>query len=355
MSAPLPALPSRDARPWFPGRQAVSLPLDTAPRLHVVVDTEEEFDWYAPFDRRNTGVTAMAAIDGFQELCDEVGLSPTYVIDYPIASQPAGYAALARYAAEGRATIGAHLHAWVSPPFDEDLVGPANQRHSFQGNLPRALERDKLARLTEVIERNLGVRCTVHKAGRYGFGPNTASILAELGYTTDCSISAGFDWSALEGPDFQHFTSAAFTFGRGLLELPASGGFVGWTPLGLRRALYRLAARPSLSALRLKGVSARLGLAERILLSPEGYTFEDLARFARAPLAQGERLLTLTLHSPSLVPGHTPYVRTAADRDTLLRVLRRFFEFFLGELGGRPTTPAEAHSLLRPSTLHASP
>lgn len=350
MSAPLPALSSRDARPWFPGTRTVVLPPDEAPRLHVVVDTEEEFDWYAPFDPRQTSVTAMAAIGRFQALCDEVRLAPTYVIDYPIASQPEGYRDLAEYAAAGRATIGAHLHAWVSPPHDEDLDGAANRRHSFQGNLPRALERDKLARLTETIAQNLGVRPTVHKAGRYGFGPNTASVLAELGYTTDCSISAGFDWSALEGPDFQHFTSAPFTFGAGLLALPASGGFVGAAPSGLRRALYGLAARPRLAPLRLKGVLARLGLSERILLSPEGYQFEDLARFTRAALARGERFLTLTLHSPSLVPGHTPYVRTSADRDQLLEVVRRYLQFFLGELGGRPTTPAEAHSLLRPLT-----
>ena len=40
------------------------------PTLMVVVDTEEEFDWSAPFSRQATGVTAMRHIDRAQRLCD---------------------------------------------------------------------------------------------------------------------------------------------------------------------------------------------------------------------------------------------------------------------------------------------
>jgi hypothetical protein len=47
----------------------------------------------------------------------------------------------------------------------------------------------------------------------------------------------------------------------------------------------------------------------------------------------------LSLHSPSVVPGHTPYVRTEADRVALLQRLRDYLKFFSDELGGRFATP----------------
>ena len=36
----------------------IDLPASEPPTLFVVVDTEEEFDWSAPFSRQNTSVTA---------------------------------------------------------------------------------------------------------------------------------------------------------------------------------------------------------------------------------------------------------------------------------------------------------
>ena len=49
----------------------------------VVVDTEEEFDWSAPFDRGSTSVTAMREVWRLQAVFDEFDIVPVYVIDYP--------------------------------------------------------------------------------------------------------------------------------------------------------------------------------------------------------------------------------------------------------------------------------
>jgi hypothetical protein len=38
----------------LPVFRRVQIPVSEAPRLHVVIDTEEEFDWHAPFARENT-------------------------------------------------------------------------------------------------------------------------------------------------------------------------------------------------------------------------------------------------------------------------------------------------------------
>src|SRR5262245_22971602 len=153
-------------RPEDPAVSAtpIDLPASERPTLFVVVDTEEEFDWSAPFSRQNTGVTAMRHIGRAQQLFDRFGIVPTYVIDYPVASKPEGSAPLAEFAASARATIGAHLHPWVTPPHDEDV----SRRNSFAMNLPAELEAAKPTTMVETIERAFGARPQVYKAGRYG-------------------------------------------------------------------------------------------------------------------------------------------------------------------------------------------
>jgi len=53
-----------NAAEWRPAR--IETP---APLLVVVVDTEEEFDWNAPFDRKNTSVEHMREIGVGQLMC----------------------------------------------------------------------------------------------------------------------------------------------------------------------------------------------------------------------------------------------------------------------------------------------
>ncbi len=185
------------SHPFLRNYRALDLPDGHPPVLMVVIDTEEEFDWHLPFDRKNTSVESMRHVEKAQEVFDEFGIRPTYVVDHPVASQETGYSLLREFVSSGRATIGAHLHPWVSPPHEEGV----NSFNSYPGNLSARLEEEKIARLTEQITRTFGARPTIYKAGRYGFGPNTGEILSKLGYEIDLSGFAGFDLSEDGGPD----------------------------------------------------------------------------------------------------------------------------------------------------------
>ena len=332
--------PVRSVLPPLPA-SVIDLPDAAPPRLLVVVDTEEEFDWSKPFDRANTGVEHMRSIERLQSVFDAAGVRPVYVIDHPIATQRTSSEPLRAFAREGRAEIGAHLHPWVSPPFDEEV----NARHSYPGNLPRALEREKLLRLTGAIETHLGVRPRAYKAGRYGFGPNTAELLAELGYAIDLSPCPPFDFGADDGPDFRSFPTAPFWLDRerALLSVPTTGAFVGWASGG-GHALHGVAN--ALRFARVPGILSRLGALERLSLSPEGYLPEHHVKLVNALLARGARVFTFALHSPSVLPGCTPYVRTEAELASFLDSCRRFLAFFLGEKHGVPRTASELHAEL---------
>jgi hypothetical protein len=319
-----------------PLHQPCDLPESGSPALVVVVDTEEEFDWAAPFDRAGTAVGHMAAIGRVQDAFDALGVVPSYLVSYAIVAQEAGYRPLEPYLAAGRALIGAHLNPWATPPQREQL----SRANSYPGNLPRELEAAKLAALSRQIERALGVRPTVYKAGRYGKGPNTETILEEQGFEVDVSPAPAMDFHADGGPDYARHSPRPFLFGqrRRLLCLPNTGAFVGWFH-ELGPDLHPVLEHASVAGLRLPAIASRLRLLERMRLTPEGHTLVEMRRLTRALLARGQRTFVLSLHSPSVVPGNTPYVRSDADLRVLLGRLREYLAFFRDELCGRFMTP----------------
>lgn len=287
-------------------------------RFIVTVDTEEEFDWGQPTTRDRHGVSAVPALRRFQSFCEEHGVAPVYLMDHPVAASAAAREALADALSTGRAEAGVHLHPWVNPPFEEDVT----EFNSFAGNLPAELEREKFARLRRTIAAQFGAAPIAYRAGRYGAGPNTAAILAEHGIAIDSSVRPLFDYSATGGPDYSRHPLRPYWIDRakGLLELPVTSVYWGL----LRRQggwLYPRAGRVP----RLRGALARLGLLERIPLTPEGLTAEEALRGIDIALDEGLPLLVFSFHSPSLAPGNTPYVRSAQDLENFYDWWRQVF------------------------------
>jgi hypothetical protein len=321
-------------RPHLP----INLPADMRPILLVVVDTEETFAWNEPFDRGATSVAAMGSIGRGQEIFDSFGVRPVYVVDYPIANQEEGYSQLRQFVADGQAVVGAHLHPWVSPPFDEQL----NAYNSYPGNLPHELEEEKLRVLTERITASFGVKPQIYKAGRYGVGPNTTAILASLGYEVDLSTAPPFNYTGDGGPDFTKANNSPFWFGdRGdLLELPCTGSFVG-SLSEHGDSLYPFIHKPLLQKMRMPGILSRLGMLERIRLTPEGYDLADLKRLTSHLLSCGTKIFTLSFHSPSLSPGAIDYVQDEAGLQKFLATISGYLEYFINTIGGESLTPIE--------------
>jgi len=326
-------------------RKAALLPDGHPPVLLVTIDAEEEFDWSAPLDRHHTAVSHMRAVGRAQEIFDRYGIRPTYVVDYPVATQAAGAGPLREIARSGRCTIGAHLHPWVCPPHDEAV----NQRNSFPGNLPRELEEAKLQQTVRAIEAAFGAPPRCYQAGRFGIGPHTADLLEEQGFEVDFSICPPFDYGAEGGPDFSRFGCETYWFGRKrpLLGIPLSGAYVGWVHGGAH-ALYRAATSPAGRALHAPGALAALRAVDRLRLSPEGFTPRHHRRLTEHLLALGVRTFVWSFHTPSLEPGHTPYVRSDAELRVFLDRFRAYFEWFLGEIGGVTRTPLEVKETLGP-------
>lgn len=304
------------------------------PVLSVVIDTEEEFDWAKPHSRESTGTAALKNIDHVQDIFDFFGVVPCYVVDYPVATHSEHNEKLRGIHADGRCVIGAHLHPWVNPPHSE----PVNRHNSFPGNLDKALELEKLTVLTDEIEKAFGERPKCYKAGRYGIGINSIESLESLGYRVELSPTPGFDYSCEEGPDFSHYSNRPFRYGNGSLCLPCTGGFIG--RFGEKSPkIYEWATAGIISPFRVPGILARLGLLERIRLSPEGYTLEELIRLTEFLLNQGVKFFTLSFHSPSVEDGRTPYVQNREELKGFLNTIHDYLTSFKSDIGGRFSDP----------------
>jgi hypothetical protein len=320
-----------------PARSAdrVKFKSDFGRRFAVFIDTEEEFDWTKPRSREAIATSAIRYLPEFQRLMDAHGICPTYLIDYPVANNPQSAEILSAMLSRGNCKIGTQLHAWVNPPFEEEIT-PAN---SFVGNLPIELERAKLSALTQRITQAVGIRPTIYRAGRYGVGPNSAQLLEEAGYLVDVSVRPHFDYSNEGGPNFLRHSSHPFWAGPNgkLLELPLGVSYTGQ----LRRYGRFLYGDGRSNLRRISGLS-RAGMLSRIALTPEDMPVEDAKRAIDTMLDVGHQFLSFSFHSPSLTPGHTPYVRNSAD----LTNFYGWWDKILTFLALRKITPVSADETL---------
>jgi hypothetical protein len=154
----------------------------------------------------------------------------------------------------------------------------------------------------------------------------------------DFSLLPQTDLRPQDGPDFSGIDPIPYHVdGTGLLSLPMTRAHVGM--FGAKRGLHGWLDGRLASTLHLPGVLARTRILERLTLTPEGVPAGPQIRLMRALLARGHRMFVLHYHSPSLVAGHTPYVRTEADRLELLARIEAVCRWFFEELGGLPGRP----------------
>ncbi len=305
------------------------------PRFWVTIDTEEDFDWSQPFSRTAYSLGSVPALAECQAYFERASVQPIYLVDWPIVTDDRAHDILGRAAQEGRCEIGAQLHPWVNPPHEEEV----NEKSSYTGNLPRALQRAKMTRLRDAIRDRFGAAPLAYRAGRYGLGADTAALLAELGFRCDTSVRAGFDYRAGHGPDYRAAPLHPWwveTDAGAVLEIPVTtvfGGLLGRLGPSVYHRLEQSGARAAL---------ARFGFVERIALTPEGIPAERALEAIDIAIAQQLPVLNFSFHSPSLHPGNTPYVRDAAD----LEHFYRWWDMVLDHLARRGIEAATAAGII---------
>ena len=110
------------------------------PRFLLTVDTEEEFDWESEFSATDHSLDHVPHIRRFQEFCENLGVSPVYLVDWPVAQSPLAQEIIGDACARGTAEVGIQLHPWVNPPHDEEVNdGSQSRNHKAQHNRGQSL------------------------------------------------------------------------------------------------------------------------------------------------------------------------------------------------------------------------
>lgn len=240
-------------------------------------------------------------------------------------------AILDRYKRAGACEIGTHLHPWNTPPCTEER----NERNSFTSNLPSNLQYEKIKSLHEAIAQNFGTPPTTYRSGRWGFNEDVAKNLIRLGYRIDTSIYPMWDWSSAGGPDYRRCSYQPFVYrteagahgaAGSLLEVPATVDFLQRRRSAAASAFWTI-KRWMPAPDKVLAVLGKLGVTNLVCLSPELSRASDMIRLATSLLARGAGVVNLFFHSPSLLPGCSPFVRTEGDADAFLARIDEFLRF----------------------------
>ncbi|RMD49373.1 MAG: hypothetical protein D6830_05015 [Ignavibacteria bacterium] len=291
----------------------------------ITIDTEEEGLWGGNYLRhQDCTVENIQYLPAFQNFCNELGLKPTYLIDYPVAVNPKAQSILKSLLAQGNCEVGTHLHPWCNPPYEEEI----NYQNSYVSNLPEELQYKKLKILTEAIEENIGVKPISYRAGKYGFAANTIPILERLGYRIDTSIvplrnnrrqyEPTFGLVSLN-PYFLAYHNIEKKGDSKILEVPITVDFTRSLPKSLKK-LY-----PVLPDMGIRRLLRLVGNIELVWLRPSYASLEDMKKMVDTVLQNGTKVLNMMFHSSELMPGASPYNKTKEDVQNFLNKIRDVF------------------------------
>lgn len=298
-------------------------------KLIITIDTEE--DGWGDYTEGSTGVSNIEMVPELQGILESFNARPTYLVSYPVAKDPKSAELFKRLVQEGKAEVGAHCHPWNTPPF----LSQNGERTSMMCNLSSELQYKKLTVLHEAIIDNIGVEPTSFRAGRWAFNSDVAGNIRSLGYRVDTSITPYVDWSASYGPDFSLCSPRHYRFStddiftpkdRGdLLEVPATIGFL-QKDFHLANTIHRRFGT-ILKRTKFNGLMWRLGLINKVWLSPDVSSTPLMIKLAERMDEEGYGYINMSFHSPSLVSGLTPFTKTPGDKTAFLEKIRGFLSW----------------------------
>ncbi len=308
--------------------------------LLVGIDTEGDNQWDRSA-RANQTFENIYALPRLHALFARHGVRPTYVVTYPVATDPRAAEVLRDLLAGGDCEIGAHHHAWETPPCTPEDVSP----HPYASQLARPQFESQLDSLTQAIEAAVGRRPVSYRSGRFGFSAEHVAGLERLGYLIESSVAPLFSEVHKGGPEFVGapltpyflaYDSAVAPGTSGVLEVPVSAALNRRLPSWAQYA-YARAPRPYAT----KRILRALGVLRMRWLRPSYSSLDDMRGLARDLARWQEPVLNLLFHSSEAIVGGSPYNRTQAELDAFCDRLERFFVYARNELGATPATFAE--------------
>jgi hypothetical protein len=308
--------------------------------LLVAIDTEGDNQWDA-HAREHQTFENIYVLPRLHDRLLRHGVRPTYVITYPVARDERCASMLRELRTSGTCEIGAHHHAWETPPCTADDI----KRHAYALSLPLTQFEEQLARLTEAIEVAVGERPVSYRSGRFGFSASHVYSLESAGYQVESSVAPLFYEAHKQGPDFVGaplkpyflaYDDATVPGTSSLLEIPVTAALNREVPAVVER-LYGRAPRPYHTKRLLR--AARVARVD--WLRPSYSSQQEMIDLAKRVVARGVPVLNVLFHSSEAIVGGSPYNRTEAELDGFFERLDGFLSFAVKELDAIPVTLGE--------------
>jgi hypothetical protein len=313
------------------------------PYLLVGIDTEGDNQWDLGA-RERQAFENIYALPKLHSLFGRHGVRPTYIVTWPVASDERSKQVLRFLLLRGDCEIGAHHHAWETPPCSAEDV----RLHQYASSLSLDQVESQLAELTAAIARAVGEPPVSYRSGRFGFDASHVATLERYGYLVESSVAPLFYEAHKGGPDFVEapltpyflsYDSAVRPGTSGVLEIPCSASLDRRVPARLAHA-YARAPWPYMT----RRVLRKIGVVRLEWLRPSYSSLEAMCALARRLVEDGIPVLNMLFHSSEAIVGGSPYNRTQAELNAFLDRLDRFLQFAVTELGAQPATFREFHA-----------
>jgi len=279
----------------------------------VTIDTEPDCDVHW---KRSSPLTFESVLLGIpfilRPIWEKFDILPVYFVSPEVAENMDCCKVLKDEVKRG-AEIGTHLHCEYIGPQTKyaDAAGtPSDEFPCYACS--KEIESAKIKNLTDLIEKNLGVRPVSYRAARYGADLDTMKILQELDYKIDSSVTPEIDWSKQGGPNHSYspkqlyFVSENDLYSPGnlkILEVPItiSGKRLPFLP---DKWMYYRWLRPTLMTV----------IEMKMLVN------EFLRKYDNP-------ILNMMFHSMEVIPGKTPFVRTKLGQKLYLARLEKIISY----------------------------
>lgn len=285
--------------------------------LAITIDTERDCSptWHTASPLTFTSVTE-GIPQRLQPLFNKYGACPTYLLTAGVMENETCLATFRGL--EGSFELGTHLHGeYVEPErkFDHYAGTLSSDMQCFY---PVEIEAAKLRSLTTLYEDRFGCAPLSFRAGRFAADAKTLSLLAQLGYKVDTSVTSHVIWDDPAGrldfasaPEQPYHPCAEDICREGdldILELPVTidRHLLPPSPLG-HLAAMSIRHIPKVGNYLLKPLWLRPSnsSARRMIAVIKRY----VARYRDEPLI----VLNMMFHSMEAVPGKSPYTLTGDD------------------------------------------
>lgn len=270
------------------------------------VDTEEEWDWSGPFPNENFSVDNVKEVPAFQTFCQELGIKPTYFVDYAVANNRQS-AQILKELNQNYCEIGAHLHPWANPPFYHET----SEESSHVINLPLENVEHKLDLLLSKISDELHVKAKSFRTGRWGINGDILKLLYYKGIDVDSSVYPLYKtkyFSCEKAPNKPYWPDFDDTnlIGKqkNIIEIPVTVGF-NRSNNRLSQKLHKLFECKPFSWLRINGILWHTRLLRKLYLSPELCSGKEMKMLLDSQLKKGHTVFHMYLHSSSLLENIT--------------------------------------------------